>query len=154
MNALRKFLRQRCVEINNSKLFSYVLAFLLCLTVVVSYHIMMIQTDPDIAFVDVNKIVHDFSYNLSQNKNLNAHQKTMMTKEFSNLFKTYINFYSHENKVMIINKGAIISSAHNETKYKKFMQYKDITPIIENNMQLYMITYFDKNIEKESLGNI
>lgn len=154
MNALRNYFKQRFIEINNSKLFSCVLAFLLCLTVVVSYHVMMVQTVSNIAFLDVNKIVHDFSYNLSQNKNLNGNQKTMMTKEFSNLFKTYIDFYAHENKVIIINKDAILSGEDGDNKYKNFMKYKDITPIIENNMQIYMINYFDKNIEKESLGNI
>lgn len=143
-------IKERFDDLKNNKLFSCVLGFLLLATAIVSIHIFQIQSYSRIDILDVDKIVHDFSYNLSQNKNLNENQKKMMANEFSPMLKNAINFYADEHHVMIINKNSILSNTGKYKEYeKKLMGHKNITPIIENQIQNYLIAYFKQVVSKK-----
>lgn len=141
-----------CHNNNFFSLFSAVLASLLILMSVLSYHYLKLMDSEGIRIVNIPKITLDFSKQLSLNKNLNDSQKETVAKDFSKALKESIDQYAKKHKVIVLNKYGILAddlnSNSNKEEKKEEKEEKNFTREIEKISQeqtLSMLTHKDNH---------
>lgn len=95
--------------------------------------------------VNIKKIVGDFSRQLTLNNNFTQSQKKTIADDFSSVLKKTINQYSLNQKIIIVNSNAVLST---KSGYQG-LRIKDITNIIEDSAQkkiIYLLNH--KNARK------